>query len=158
MLGGALNFAAVKTNLENAGDMITIELGIKGDPYWLGSPGGFNQEPASDLADYERGGQFLYLRVNVGTDEQSDGRRPPDADYQISALYRVLSVITNYQNGMFTQHLKCARDLGTNTSTIASTIENDAPVAIGTTGASAVQTTIDPGELQDQADNDGGPF
>lgn len=158
VLGGALNFAAVKTNLENAGDMITIELGIKGDPYWLGSPGGFNQEPASDLADYERGGQFLYLRVNVGTDEQSDGRRPPDADYQISALYRVLSVITNYQNGMFTQHLKCARDLGTNTSTIASTIENDTPVAIGTTGASAVQTTIDPGELQDQADNDGGPF
>jgi len=159
VLGGALNYAAVKTNLENAGDMITIELGIKGDPYWLGSPGGFQVEKTTglNLADYERGGQFLYLRVNVGVDEDDNGRREPDPDYQISALYRVLSVITSYQQGMFTQHLKCARDLGTNTSTIAGAIENDTPVDIANTSASTVQTTIDPGELQDQIDNEG-PF
>ena len=143
LLGGALNFAAVKTNLENRADMVTIEMQIKGDPYWLGYPNSFfkGNDSILEVADYEKGGQFFFLKVNLGNEENAHGRREPNTEYQITALYRVINVITNYENGMFTQYLKAVRDLATNLSSVADVIEQK-------------EDTLSNGQLQGQLAND----
>ena len=159
LLGGALNFAAVKTNLENPADMVTIEMQIRGDPYWLGHPNSFfkGNNSVIEVADYEKGGQFFYLRVNLGNDENQNGRRLPNTEYQITALYRVINVISNYEGGMFTQYLKAVRDLSTNLSSIADVLEQDDTNSPFTSQSIPNGAPLDNATLQERL-NDEGPL
>ena len=125
--GGTLQFGAVKVNLENSADLISIELGIRGDPYWMGRPNSLlnQQRNDEDVADFEAGAPSFFLHVNLPTSsEDINGRRKPRPDYQISGVYTVRDVINRFQNGMFTQHLNAVRDLATNTSTAWSSLMN----------------------------------
>lgn len=125
--GGTLQFGAVKANLEQSGDMLTIELGIKGDPYWMGKPNSFyrNITQQTDTADYEMGSNMFFLNVKFPVEEDSNGRRKPGSEYSVTGIYRVINVINTFRNGLFMQYLKAVRDTSTNTSTVIDTLNED---------------------------------
>mgnify|MGYP000936344151 CR=1 FL=1 len=131
--GGAFQFGAVRTNLENTSDLLTIEMQIRGDPYWLGMPRNYVLENTGgafdinqELADFQLGGQCFFLKVNLPTsDEDAGGRRKPQPDYQLSGVYRVADVISTYQNGQFTQYLKANLDTATNTPSAFAALDGD---------------------------------
>jgi hypothetical protein len=130
-IGGALQFGAVKVNLENASDLVELEIGIRGDPYWMGRPNSLVNQQRSDinLVDYEAGSHSFFLHVNLPNANEDDaGRRKPQPDYQISGLYNVRTVINRFQGGMFTQHLGAIRDLATNVSTVWDQLAGDTTV------------------------------
>ena len=129
LTGGVVNFGSVQHNLHNTGDLMTIEMQIRGDPYWLGRPRQFNSSDFSgsvsdNNADFLRGNNLFFLRVNfpVGV-EDSTGRRKPSPNYKLSGLFAVVHVISNYQEGQFTQHLKAFLDVGTNTNSVLKDLE-----------------------------------
>lgn len=125
---GALKMGAVKTNLENSADLMKIELEIRGDPYWMGRPNSFynNQRNIEGIADYEAGAPSFFLNVNLpNADEDQFGRRKPRPDYQVTGLYRVVSVISRFQNGQFVQYLEAIRDLATNIPTVYDILAGD---------------------------------
>tara|TARA_B110000902_G_C14288823_1_gene580004 strand:- start:2043 stop:4055 length:2013 start_codon:yes stop_codon:yes gene_type:complete len=157
--GGAMQFGAVKSNLENSADMLKIEMGIRGDPYWLGMPSSFYRSNVvtKELADYEKGGLLFFLNVKFPIDENEAGRRIPRDDYTLSGTYRVIDVTNRFTGGMFTQHLGAVRDLATNTSTVLGTLQSPqivADVSLGTSNADAqTATNTDPAQIQES----GGP-
>jgi hypothetical protein len=119
--GGHLKFGALITNIENQADLMSIELGIRGDPYWLGKPNSFYDTAlrnGNNLADFEQGSNGFYLKCALPYPyEDASGRRKPNVEYEISGFYTVIDVITRYTGGQFTMHLNAVRDLGTNTPT-----------------------------------------
>ena len=123
--GGVLQFGAVKSNLENSADMLAIEMGIRGDPYWMGMPNSFYRSgpQSTELADYEIGGILFFLNVKFPISEDSSGRRTPRDDYTVSGTYRVVDVISRFSGGLFTQHINAVRDTSTNTATVLSTLQ-----------------------------------
>jgi hypothetical protein len=157
--GGAMQFGAVKSNLENSADMLKIEMGIRGDPYWLGMPSSFYRSNVvtKELADYEKGGLLFFLNVKFPIDENEAGRRIPRDDYTLSGTYRVIDVTNRFTGGMFTQHLGAVRDLATNTSTVLGTLQSPqivADVSLGTSNADAqTASNTDPAQIQES----GGP-
>ncbi len=127
--GGTIQFGAIKANLENSSDLMTIELHIKGDPYWLGAPVSFlRRQSDPELVDYEKGGPLFFLNMHLPIDENSAGRRVPRNDYRVSGLYRVQHVISQYKNGTFEQYLKAVRDPLTNTPTVLNRLLEAQPV------------------------------
>jgi len=144
--GGTLKHGAVKANLENPADLVQIELGIRGDPYWLGAPNSFyNQQRNSDeIVDYEAGSPNFFLQVNLPTsDEDSAGLRKPQPDYQVSGVYTVKNVINRYRDGMFTQHLNAVRDLATNTITAFGSLASNNVDSFNTDDASIKSQYLD---------------
>lgn len=121
-----LHNAAIIANLENTSDLLTIEMHIRGDPYWLGRPNNFNnlQTGTSHIvANYDLGGNLFFLKVNLPTpDEDSNGRRIPQRDNVITGLYRVINVINQFRNGQFTQYLKAIREHTINSENIPETL------------------------------------
>jgi hypothetical protein len=126
--GGHLKFGALVANIENQADLMTIELGIRGDPYWLGKPNSFYDtalKNGENLADFERGSNGFYLKCSLPYPfEDADGRRKPNVEYEISGFYTVIDVITRYTGGQFTMYLNAVRDLGTNTPTAQDILDN----------------------------------
>lgn len=118
--GGSIMFGAVKTNLESASDMMTIDIDIKGDPFWMGKPNTFrnlnttSNSSDSDLADYDAGENMFMLNVNFPVNIGRGGRRTPRPDYSISGVYSVINVINRFQEGLFTQNIRAVRDTLTN--------------------------------------------
>jgi hypothetical protein len=125
---GTLKMGAVKVNLEESADFNVIEIGIRGDPYWMGLPDSFQQKTRNvdELADYEAGSVSFLLAINFPTTaEDQNGRRKPSPDFQLSGVFKVINVIGRFRNGQFTQHLKAARDMGTNLPTVWDKLSND---------------------------------
>lgn len=119
-----LMMGAVNANIENSGDLLEIELNIKGDPFWLGKPNSFySYNIADDLADYELGGNMFYLRVNLPTNETANGRRLVQPDFTLTGVYRVINVISQFRSGMFTQFLKAYRDTSIQSELVLSVLE-----------------------------------
>ena len=120
-----LMMGAVNANIENSGDLLEIEINVRGDPYWLGKPNSFySYNIADDLADYELGGNMFYLRVNLPTNETANGRRLVQPDFTLTGVYRVINVISQFRNGMFTQFLKAYRDTTIQSELVLSVLEN----------------------------------
>lgn len=158
--GGNLKFGAVKVNLENSADFQTIEMGIRGDPYWLGNPNSLEQQKQTieDLADYEAGGVNFFLQVNFpSTEEDRDGRRKPRPDYQLSGVFQVTSVINQYRNGQFVQYLKAVRDMGTNPPTVWDRLAGDNSAVREQIAATRRQEELDAAQAQENARARTGP-
>lgn len=120
-----LMMGAVNANIQTSGDLLEIEINVKGDPYWLGKPNSFYAyNIADDLADYELGGNMFYLRVNLPTNETPNGRRLVQPDFTLTGVYRVINVISQFRNGMFTQFLKAYRDTSIQSELVLSVLEN----------------------------------
>jgi hypothetical protein len=149
---GNLKFGAVKMNLENAADLVKIELGIRGDPYWMGVPNSLlnAQKNVDDVADYEAGSVNFFLNVNLPqSDEDANGRRKPNPDYQITGVYAVRNVINRFANGQFTQYLSAVRDLATNASTAYASLAGDNSVATATSTAGVKGPTFNVAQAQE---------
>jgi hypothetical protein len=140
--GGVAIFGTVKANIENAANLVKIELNIRGDPYWMGMPNSFYynyNEGIVNLANYEKGSLSFFLKANLPTsDEDAFGRRPPRADYIISGIYTVVSVINSFKNGMFVQYLSANRDLITNMASVIEIVDKDSDEDASVTDASFV--------------------
>jgi len=122
-----LRFGASMQNLYNSGDLLEIEMQIRGDPYWLGLPNSlYDLGLPTDAADYEMGANYFFLKINLPSPNG------PSNDFLITGLYRVISVISEYRNGKFIQYLKAYRDVIINTDTVISTLESGDGVAPNT--------------------------
>lgn len=151
---GMLKFGAVKMNLESAADLVQIELGVRGDPYWLGVPNSlYNaQQDVDNLADYEAGTRFFFLNVNFPiSDEDAAGQRPPQPDYQLTSLYAVNAVINRFDNGQFVQYLRASIDNVTNVNTIGDRLNSLGAQRLGIDRAGFGERNIDPAQAQENA-------
>jgi hypothetical protein len=125
--GGTFQFGAVRQTLENPADLLRIELNVRGDPYWLGHSKSILTADGSSIADYTKGGHHIYLHCNLPVaDEDASGLRPPRPDYQITAVYKVLNIISKFQDGQFVQYLDCNLDTATNPVAAASSLNSSA--------------------------------
>jgi len=118
-----LQHATIVANLESSADLMKIELEIRGDPYWMGTPSSFylpNQvgNDSDNVADYERGGQCFFLNIQLPIKENTQGRRIPRSDYALSGVYQVVNVIGKFQAGTFIQYLSAVRVNTINTSSV----------------------------------------
>jgi hypothetical protein len=129
--GGSLQFGAVSANLENTGDLMKIEIAVRGDPYWMGRPNSFYRTNTNvdDLVDYERGGNLFFLNIRLPIDVDDEGIHKPRSDFSITGLYSVISVVNSFSNGQFVQYISAVRDIATNASTVYKTLDNPPDVA-----------------------------
>lgn len=115
-------------------DFITIDLKIKGDPYWMNSPFPANSKAAAPSLDesltqlvkdfYANGKKECapvnfsqnYLLFTTATPEINavfgEGNQPPkfSGNSLITAVYSVINVKNSFDKGWFTQELECIRD------------------------------------------------
>lgn len=89
-------------NLHN-GYLTQATLSIRGDPYWL-TPNNIYMKHNSSHSSPSTF-NLLYLKMGYPIDETVDIH----VDEFISALYQVGSIVSEFNNGQFTQKLSCAR-------------------------------------------------
>ena len=107
----------------NSADMVTVDLEIKGDPYWLvdsgmgnyfsGSPTPTSQITNDGTMNYESGNVYIYLSfrtpadINETTglyDFSTSGKESP-----FGGIYRVNMCENTFTDGQWKQKLKCLR-------------------------------------------------
>ena len=150
-----LQFSAVLANLEKSSDLLTIEMQIRGDPYWLGRPSSFyrTSRGQEQIADYELGGICFFLKLNLPVGTDSNGQRLSNNEYSITGVYRVINVINQFRDGQFTQFLKAVRIPTINTSTVIDELDRPSvlPGASGAPGGT-IEQGIPPAEPDDTID------
>tara|TARA_R110000772_G_scaffold1385_1_gene4791 strand:- start:7608 stop:9557 length:1950 start_codon:yes stop_codon:yes gene_type:complete len=99
---------ALKLNLNSMFDMMTINISVRGDPYWLAKEGTF-----------DNGGPLFFLNVNFPTySAEGEYTATTNKDLNLAGLYNVTKVTSQYQNGQFIMTLLAHRNLPTNTGLI----------------------------------------
>lgn len=160
--GGNMRFGALRANVESASDFLIIEIGIRGDPYWMGFPNSdINlNNGRTELAQYDQGTLNFFLNANLPvSDEDGQGRRKPSPDYQLSGIYSVLNVINRFSNGQFTQYLKARRDMASNTNSQYDIAVNEGVQDAGQISEQRDGTAPDRAQQQEDALRRlGGPF
>jgi hypothetical protein len=119
-----MRLGASLQNLYSGSDLSSIELTIRGDPYWLGKPNSlylFNTD--NTFADYELGSTYFYLNINLPSTPA------PSREYFITGVYRVHSVISEFRNGKFIQYLRANRDSLIHIPDVVDTLESGEGVA-----------------------------
>jgi len=90
------------------------------------------QRDVDEVVDYEAGAPSFFLQVNLPVSgEDNHGRRKPRPDYQLSGVYTVRNVISQFRDGQFIQYLSAVRDLATNVSTVWDLLSGDQDVIKG---------------------------
>ncbi|MEM5877840.1 MAG: hypothetical protein QXF12_03070 [Candidatus Aenigmatarchaeota archaeon] len=106
-------------NQLQSGNLIEIDLTIKGDPYWLGTTHlekerytNINSQLSPDLPVYTTGEYYMLLKFKIpmGVDELTGEPIIRNND-QFSGIYIVLQVNHNFNDGIFTQSFKAVRDV-----------------------------------------------
>jgi hypothetical protein len=109
---GSAMLGALELNLNSTGDLIQQEMIIRGDPYWLGRPKGF--EGVETQADYQIGGPMYFLNMEFPTyPSEQTGLSDNSRNFMISGLYRVVRVLASYRDGRFEMTLTSFRDTNT---------------------------------------------
>jgi hypothetical protein len=142
----------------NSADLVTIDLEILGDPYWL-VDSGFNnyfasaRSPTSQITDdgtmnYESGNVYIYLTfrtpndVNTTTGLYDFSQVGEDSPF--GGIYRVVLCENTFVDGNWKQKLKCVRMPGPQgPETVKPLTDKTAPV---TTKADTPATAIGPKE------------
>jgi hypothetical protein len=120
-------FGAVMDQLyygTTGGSMQTIEMEIRGDPFWLG-PAGLQKcwEDANDtggrdlmatkvntnMAEFSKGDTYLLLRMKYPAGLDDDGDLILNEDQSFTGVYHVNNVVSKFNDGNFTQSLTCIR-------------------------------------------------
>ena len=153
---GALQETA-KQNMEASGDMINVEIGIKGDPYWLGPPatasgwqGGSGSSGRSfeivdrELADYDIGPQMFLFSMFFPDPEHNS---KPYFNKLYSGVYKAMTVIHQMRGGQFTQFLTGVRE-----TTIT---EENVKMLVDALKPQNVSTGDNNGVLQDKNNDEG---
>jgi hypothetical protein len=109
--------------LNNSGDLISVELEILGDPYWMvdsgisnyfAPPSGDNQLTTEDgTMNYESSDVYIYLTFRTPTDinERTGLYNFPDAGVEspFGGIYKVIQCENIFNDGSFRQKLKTIR-------------------------------------------------
>jgi hypothetical protein len=105
-------------------DFLEFDITIKGDPYWLGTPGSYGGE-TDELKTLRENldEDSLIIFINYLPDNGKTGgaRR---LDIASTGVYKITSVESKFQLGKFTQSLKGYRDRNTSTDLIQSRLIN----------------------------------
>ena len=111
----SLMLGAVELNLNSLADLVQQTIQIRGDPYWLGRPKGY--ELATRSANYTKGG-VNYSNTTPSSNYDTGLMDIAEQDYGIIGVYRVGRVNAQYADGQFTQALDSFRDMNTNVAYI----------------------------------------
>ena len=136
----------------NSADLVTVDLEILGDPYWLVDSGignyFANATPTAQITDdgtmnYESGNVYIYLTfktpadINEATglyDFSVAGKESP-----FGGIYRVNMVENYFQDGFWKQKLKCLRMPGPQGPEAAQTTQGEPPLVVTPTDTSATK-------------------
>lgn len=119
-------------------DLVTVDLEILGDPYWLSDSGFANyfSKPTGVLSqitqdgtmNYEAGQIFVYLTFRSPTDIDETSGLYNFSEKQtvspFSGIYRVTQVTSEFSGGQFTQQIRCIRMIGQSLDFDTETSEN----------------------------------
>lgn len=126
-----------------SGDLISVDIQIKGDPFWIEPdplPGGgkapdyIGRAPRrpTDTSNNSTGTQtfFIFTMFLPQEVDQSTGQIPPPSTKNIiNGIYSTRKVVHNFSKGMFTQTLTAVRDPHLNVNSI---LASGAVVSTGT--------------------------
>jgi len=107
-------------------DFLDIEFQIRGDPFWMGTPGAISYGTTETLLEYARADSLIAF-VNYHPKEammEPGYRGKADMDLASSGVYRVTDVESRFQNGSFVQTLKGFRDTRTTASLVKNHLAN----------------------------------
>lgn len=97
-------------------DFANVDIQIKGDPFWLGTPGATTEDKTETLVKYLNEDAmivFLNYLPDTGVFDPESPKKGP-LDMAASGVYRITEVENKFQGGQFTQKLTGYKD--TNTS------------------------------------------
>jgi len=125
-----------------ASNGLQAELSIKGDPFWLGTPGAvLDTAPSSgssvdaaivDSTSEESLQKYLYhggVLIALATYNPDENIAQPDKpfgkemDMVSSGVYRVVIVESRFAGGEFTQQLTCQREINTAVALVANQLD-----------------------------------
>lgn len=160
--GGAENKSVEQNVAENfqqafisgsSADMVTVNLEILGDPYWMVDSGFSNHfssapSPVSQITDdgsmnYESGNVYIYISFNTPADVDvltgyykysAAGKQSP-----FGGIYRVVSCENTFADGNWKQKLKCIRMPGPQGPEVNKTITGDPTSVVSKPDSSAVE-------------------
>ena len=137
----------------NSADLVTVDLEIMGDPYWIVDSGIGNYfsrsaSPKSQITDdgtmnYEGGSVYIYLSFKTPADINETtglydfsvaGKESP-----FGGIYRVNMCENTYSDGQWKQKLKCLRMPGPQGPEANKKIEGNIPLTISTTDNNATE-------------------
>tara|TARA_B100000949_G_scaffold208264_1_gene199972 strand:+ start:1035 stop:3173 length:2139 start_codon:yes stop_codon:yes gene_type:complete len=113
---GMIKFGNSYLELTGGAELASIDLEIKGDPYWLGMSNLTKQfrnanTGIADFAMYEKGAPMFWLNVNSPTEPNPNTGKMEFVDNTtISGIFKVKTVISRFQAGGFVQTLVANRD------------------------------------------------
>jgi len=90
-----------------SGDLISVELKIKGDPFWLGEP---NKTGALEPVATQTGQPAIIISLRTPEFPQQTHETPNLRSSLLNGLYLVIKVDHSFSGGMFTQTLDCVID------------------------------------------------
>tara|TARA_R110002074_G_scaffold397783_1_gene588651 strand:- start:395 stop:2221 length:1827 start_codon:yes stop_codon:yes gene_type:complete len=98
-------------------DFISFDVTIKGDPYWLGTPGSYvTSKNRSTLIDnLDEDSLIIFINYLPDNGKTQGGRK---LDIASSGVYKIIEVESKFQLGKFTQTLKGMRDRNSSTDLI----------------------------------------
>lgn len=113
-------------NQIQSGNLIEIDLSIKGDPFWLGTTHlekkrylSTNTDASPDLPIFTSGEYYFILKFKIpmGVDEINTEPIIRKNDC-FTGVYIVYMIQNNFSDGIFTQNLKAARDVNSDISVL----------------------------------------
>lgn len=131
--------------LDNDGDLITLDINIVGDPDWLsqdyalcGPTVGTSPTLQDGSINFTKQQLFDFMFASPGSDyNDSSGLFGVDSNYaEFSGRYQVISVVSSFVNGSFTQKLEASR-LRNQNPTVSGTARADqgSSTTIGSVGS-----------------------
>jgi len=118
-------FGIITNQLYNqSSDLIKIEMEIRGDPYWLGESdyeqftrltNNTTEQPSKvGYANFLRGENCLFLTFQTpSTYNDATGLINLQQSDLFAGVYTVITVVSSFADGKFTQRLDCSRDIQT---------------------------------------------
>jgi hypothetical protein len=137
----------------NSADLVTVDLEIMGDPYWIVDSGIGNYfasapSPVSQITNdgtmnYESGNVYIYLTFKTPADiNETTGLYDfsvAGKDSPFSGIYRVNMCENTFSDGQWKQKLKCLRMPGPQGPEANKLTQGDQPTVISASGNSAVE-------------------
>jgi hypothetical protein len=109
------NMLAATINQGKDGNMILINLEIRGDPYWI--PETFHEMNRLSITP-ARYGAYIIVLASQGNDYNNAGVLQVSDRNGINSVYSVLKLTNRFAGGEFTQSLNCGRDDSIDLNTI----------------------------------------
>lgn len=137
----------------NSADLVTVDLEIMGDPYWIVDSGIGNYfasapSPVSQITNdgtmnYESGNVYIYLTFRTPADiNETTGLYDfsvAGKDSPFSGIYRVNMCENTFSDGQWKQKLKCLRMPGPQGPEADKATQGDQPTVISPNGNSAIE-------------------